>query len=188
MPCTLLVPSAVSITQRAPRFFELCLCRRSDGDAAREINKGGYHLLVDLNGWMPGARAGILAMRPVFVQIGYKNFVASGGAGSQLPKISTLTPEPSTPFLFILFPASPHFEFFVTRLYQKTQFMNKGRLTEPPPVEEVMSHRDSEPSDTTLASHLSSKAISFQSHFLAFFEPREQNRSLLRFENRQLRR
>ena len=69
------------ITQHAPRFFELCLCRRSDGDAAREINKGGYHLLVDLNGWMPGARAGILAMRPVFVQIGYKNFVASGGAG-----------------------------------------------------------------------------------------------------------
>jgi hypothetical protein len=72
------------------------LSPRSDGDAAREINKGGYHLLVDLNGWMPGARAGILAMRPVLIQIGYKNFVASGGAGFNSPKSrhSPLNPEP----------------------------------------------------------------------------------------------
>jgi predicted O-linked N-acetylglucosamine transferase (SPINDLY family) len=44
----------------------------SEGDdiqAARKVNGMKFHILVDLNGWMPGSRAGILALRPTAVQV-----------------------------------------------------------------------------------------------------------------------
>jgi predicted O-linked N-acetylglucosamine transferase (SPINDLY family) len=45
------------------------LSAMDDITAAREVNRMRLHILVDLNGWMPGSRAGILALRPAAVQV-----------------------------------------------------------------------------------------------------------------------
>ena len=49
-------------------------------DAAHKINRDAVHILIDLNGWMPGHRAAVLALTPVPVQVGYKNYVGTMGA------------------------------------------------------------------------------------------------------------
>jgi hypothetical protein len=49
-------------------------------EAAGRINEDGAHVLVDLNGWMPGHRAAVLALQPAPVQLGYKNYVGTVGA------------------------------------------------------------------------------------------------------------
>ena len=48
--------------------------------AAARVNRHGVHILVDLNGWMPGHRAAVLALSPAPVQMGYKNYVGTMGA------------------------------------------------------------------------------------------------------------
>ena len=56
------------------------LAALDDRAAAAEVNRAGLHVLVDLNGWMPGHRAAVLALQPAPLQLGYKNFVGSMGA------------------------------------------------------------------------------------------------------------
>jgi protein O-GlcNAc transferase len=41
----------------------------SDGEAAARVAGKRVHVLVDLNGWMPGGRPGILARRPAPIQV-----------------------------------------------------------------------------------------------------------------------
>jgi len=52
----------------------------SDADAARRICADGVEILVDLNGLGPGARAGILALRPAPIQVNYLGFPGTMGA------------------------------------------------------------------------------------------------------------
>jgi predicted O-linked N-acetylglucosamine transferase (SPINDLY family) len=56
------------------------LSRVADDTAAEEINRMRPHVVVDLNGWTAGHRAGVLASRPARLQVQYMGFPATTGA------------------------------------------------------------------------------------------------------------
>jgi len=56
------------------------LSRLSHEDAASVIYADNLHILIDLNGWIDGARPKVLAARPAPIQVGYLVFIGSSGA------------------------------------------------------------------------------------------------------------